>query len=154
MEFYIYFIVYKTQKCYDINKSNELILFIGKESLMNTPAVNLYAKSSLVLGIISIITMFMGTIYIPFITGGIAIILAMLSRGSARSLATPAAIGLITSCIGIVLNVGLIATSLTLYATNPEIKSQVNSYLEQITGQEIDENATLADLYNSLLSEY
>lgn len=151
MGFYIYLIVNENKKCYDVFTIKDAQYIMLERDFMNTPTINTFSKASLVLGIITIVTVFMGVIYIPFITGGIAIILALLSRGRRRSFSTPALIGVITSCVGLVLNVALVVTSLVLYSNVPEVRNQVNSYLEQMTGIEIEDDATLSDIYNNLL---
>ena len=93
--------------------------------------MNSYAKISLVLGIVTIVTMIFGTVYVPFISGGVAIIFAVLSRGARTSFSTTALAGLITSLAGILLNIALVVSVLFLYLNNASIREETNDYLDR-----------------------
>ena len=70
------------------------------------------ANAAMVLGIISILSTILMTIYIPLILGSIAIILAILSKGSKSRMAGQAMTGLICGAGGLVMNLGILITTL------------------------------------------
>ena len=69
---------------------------------------NAFARYSKGLGIATIITALMGTVYIPFMLGGLAIILGILSRGSKATLCRTVKFGIVTAVIGLVINTGVV----------------------------------------------
>ncbi|MDE7283761.1 MAG: DUF4190 domain-containing protein [Lachnospiraceae bacterium] len=97
------------------------------------------ATAAMVLGIISIISCFTFTIYPAFITGGIAIVLALLSKGRRPKLLNNARIGIICAVIGLVSNTMLITGVTVLYFTNDDFRARVNQNYEEQYGQTIDE---------------
>lgn len=97
------------------------------------------ATAAMVLGIISIISCFTFTIYPAFITGGIAVVLALLSKGRRPKFLNNARIGIICAVIGLVSNVMLITGVTVLYFTNDDFRARVNQNYEEQYGQTIDE---------------
>ena len=90
-----------------------------------TPPVKLpgsgMALAAMVLGIISIVTACMMTFYFPFIFGSLAILFALLSKGSLTKMQTQAKTGIICGIIGLVLNCGIMVYSVNLALNNPEL---------------------------------
>lgn len=97
------------------------------------------ATAAMVLGIISIISCFTFTIYPAFITGSIAVVLALLSKGRRPKFLNNARIGIICAVIGLVSNVMLITGVTVLYFTNDDFRARVNQNYEEQYGQTIDE---------------
>lgn len=92
-----------------------------------------------ILGIISIITFFTFTVYPAFITGSIAIVLALLSKGRRPKLLNNARIGIICAVIGLVLNVMVITGTIVRYNTDEGFREEVNRTFEELYGQSLDE---------------
>lgn len=80
-----------------------------------SPGGRSLATASFVLGILSLITCLLFTVYLPFILGSIAILLALLSKGQSPRLAGRAKIGICLGLLGILLNIALITWILFLY---------------------------------------
>lgn len=97
------------------------------------------ATAAMVLGIISIISCFTFTVYPAFITGSIAVVLALLSKGRRTKFLNNARIGIICAVIGLVSNVMLITGVTVLYFTNDDFRARVNQNYEEQYGQTIDE---------------
>lgn len=106
---------------------------------------NSLAAASMVLGIASIVLTC--TIYLAPVLGGVAVILALLSRGSGKKLHGCAVAGIITAAIAIVLDLCIIAVSFTLVFTNPDMKREFwRSYKEM--GEEL-----YGDQFDDILKE-
>ena len=97
------------------------------------------STAAMVLGIISIITFFTFTVYPAFITGSIAIVLALLSKGRRPKLLNNARIGIICAVIGLVLNVMVITGTIVRYNTDESFREEVNRTFEELYGQSLDE---------------
>lgn len=80
-----------------------------------SPGGRSLATASFVLGILSLITCFLFTVYLPFILGSIAILLALLSKGQSPRLAGKAKTGICFGLLGIFLNIVLITWIILLY---------------------------------------
>lgn len=102
------------------------------------PGSNL-ATAAMVLGIASIVFCFTFTLYPAFITGSIAIILALLSKGRRPKHLSRAVTGLTCAVIGLTLNVLIIVATFTLIFTNPNVRAEVNRTFERTYGQSFDE---------------
>jgi len=102
--------------------------------------------ASLVLGITAIVTAVMMTVYIPFICGGVSIILAILSKGQFPSLHKQAKLGILLATIGIVLNIIVVSTSVYQVFTNPDLKKQLNDTFVTMYGESYD------DMMNEIMS--
>lgn len=97
------------------------------------------ATAAMVLGIISIILCFTFTIYPAFITGSIAVVLALLSKGRHPKFLSNARIGIICAVIGLVSNVLLITGVTVLFFTNDDFRTRVNQNYEAQYGQTLEE---------------
>lgn len=98
-----------------------------------------FVTASLVLGVLAIVTTIMMTVYLPFILGGIAIILAILSRGNNKTFAVQAKTGIILATVGIMLNIIIIGGSVLAVIYIPEMREQFNVVFEQTYGQSFQE---------------
>lgn len=103
------------------------------------PPRNGMATAASVLGLATIVTTILLTVYVPFITGSLAILFALLSKGAGRRMNPSAVSGVTSAVIGLVTNVVLIVSVITLYITNPVIHEQANRLFEQRYGVTIDE---------------
>ena len=90
------------------------------------------ATAAMVLGILAIVTAFMMTLYLPFLFGGLAILLALLSKGTAARLQSKATMGIICSIIGLTANIGIWAYSLSIVITNPDAMIQAARFYDDI----------------------
>lgn len=97
------------------------------------------ANAAMILGIISIVSFFSFIVYPAFITGSIAIVLALLSKGRQQKMLSKARTGIICAVIGLVSNALLITGSIVLYYTNDDVRAQVNQMYEDQYGQTLDE---------------
>ena len=95
------------------------------------------ATVSLVTGLIAIPLCFVMNIGIAL--GGVAIVLAILSRGSQKKLLPQAKRGIIYGTIGIVLGYVVFVSSLHTVLTDPSYRKQLNQMSEQMNGQTFDE---------------
>lgn len=77
----------------------------------------------------------------PFLLGGTAIALALLSRGRTQRLSAPALAGIGLSCLSIVIVIYLIVSSFMYVAAHPdELREELKTYsefYEQIYGEDI-----------------
>lgn len=107
------------------------------------------ATAAMVLGIISLISLVLLRIYIPFLLGGVGIILAVLSKGSAKKMAGKAMAGLICCITGLVLDIAICIFSVYLVFALPDIMpemvNEVNQMCEDRYGITYDE--MLDELY-------
>lgn len=97
------------------------------------------ANAAMILGIIAIVSSITFTIYPPFILGGIAIVLALLSKGRRPKLLSKAKTGIICATTGLILNTIIVTASITLLFTNPDVRNQVNETFEKQYGMSFDE---------------
>lgn len=97
------------------------------------------ANASMVLGIISIIASFTFTVYPAFILGSIAIILALLSKGSRTGFFQKARTGIICGTIGLITNTLIVIFSLVFVFTNPDANEMFNQMFEQQYGMTFEE---------------
>lgn len=82
------------------------------------PPKNSLATASMILGIISLVTLF--CVYPAFILGGIAIPLAILSRGKEHSLSSQARTGMITASIGVVASIAVLIGIVVMMMNNSD----------------------------------
>ncbi len=95
------------------------------------------ATVALVLGLISVPFCFF--LYTGIILGGIAIVFAILSRGTAKKLLPQAKKGIIYGSIGIVLGYGIIISNVHTVMTDPSYREQLNRMSEQYYGESFDD---------------
>lgn len=102
-----------------------------------------FATASLVLGILSIPLAFIGTVYLPIIFSGLALLLGLLSRGGDKALLPNAKVGLFTALLGFVINILVVASTFILLFTNPAANQafhdQMNYYYERLYGESFDD---------------
>lgn len=102
-----------------------------------------FATAALILGLLSIMTAIMGTVYPPLLCGGLAIILAILSKGKDRAMLTNAKVGMTTGIVGLIVNVAVVVSTLLLFFNNPqfqeEVHTQLNQYYEALYGESFDD---------------
>lgn len=98
--------------------------------------VNL-ATLSLVLGLISIPFCFF--MYTGIILGGIAIVMAILSKGTAKKLLPQAKKGIFYGSIGVVLGYAVLISSIHNLVTDPTYRQQLNQFSEQYYGESMDD---------------
>ena len=103
------------------------------------PQKNAMATASMIMGILTIVTTIMCTVYIPFITCGLAILFAILSKGKNRNMSGSAVTGTATGIGGLILNILLIVMVWYMYTNVPDVHNQANEMFEQRYGVSIDE---------------
>ena len=95
------------------------------------------ATVALVTGLIAIPLSFVMNIGV--VLGGVAVVLAILSRGSQKKFLPQAKRGIIYGTIGIVLGYVVFVSSLHTVLTDPAYRQQLNQMSEQMNGQTFDE---------------
>lgn len=113
------------------------------ESVNNTsdkPFPNVFALFAKSLGAFSIFCAVFSVFFGSFICGGLAIVLAILSKGYNTKMEKNAKIGLITGTIGIVLQISLLGFSIYNVIHVPEFREQFNSLYEQMYGEPVDDS--------------
>jgi hypothetical protein len=105
-----------------------------------------FATLASILGLISIVLII--SAYFSIILGGIAITIALLSRGLDGKLYPQARRGIIFGLIGLVGGYALMVTSFVTVFTDPEAHSLVNQYTQTRFGQSFD------DMLSELAGEY
>lgn len=113
------------------------------------------ATVSMILGIISILTLL--TVYIPFICGSIAIVLAILSKGSFNKMLASAKIGIGTAIGSMSLVIVMIVslTSMIMSAgsdTLIKFGQQIDQQFKEQTGQDVEDVFGIS--YEDLMREY
>lgn len=97
------------------------------------------ANAAMVLGIVSIVSCFTFTVYPAFILGSIAIVLALLSKGTRPKLFSKAKTGILCAVIGLSINTVLVTSCMFLLFTSPEVRREVNKTFERQYGVSFDE---------------
>lgn len=106
------------------------------------PHINVFAFFARSLGIFAIFCAIFGIFFGSFICGGIAIILAVLSKGYQTKMEKNAVIGMVAGCVAIVIQISSLAFSVYNIINVPEYRELFNSMYEQIYGEPIDESIT------------
>jgi hypothetical protein len=110
------------------------------------------ATAALILGVMSVLSLFLMQLYIPFIAGGIGIILAILSKGSARKLSGKAKAGITGCTVGLVLDillcVGSVYLLFNLPTLMPDMVDEVSEMCEDRYGISYEE---LMDEINDMI---
>lgn len=106
------------------------------------PPVNVFAFFARSLGIFAIFCAIFGIFFVSFICGGLAIILAILSKGFETKMEKNAAIGLVTGCVAIVIQIFSLIFSVYNIINVPEYRELFNSMYEQMYGEPVDESIT------------
>ncbi len=100
---------------------------------------NAFAKASLILGIIAVVSVFTFTVYPAMILGSLSIILALLSKGALKKMHENARIGVITGIIALGINLFLIIGSCYVVFTIPEYREQFDEMYENMYGESFDD---------------
>ncbi|MBQ0027781.1 MAG: hypothetical protein KBS96_04185 [Lachnospiraceae bacterium] len=100
---------------------------------------NSFSTAAQICGIIAIISVFTMTIYPAMILGSLAIIFAILSKGSERKYSDRAKTGITAGIIALGMDIALVAATFMLIFSNGEFKKQLNDACEQMYGQTFDE---------------
>ena len=95
------------------------------------------AGTALVLGLISIPLCFF--LNIGVIVGGVAIVLAILSKGTLKQLLPQAKKAILYGTLGIVIGYGVFAYDLYVVLNNPQAREQLNIMSEQMNGISFDD---------------
>lgn len=114
--------------------------------IQKSPADGLIT-AAMVLGIAAIISAVLMTVYFPFILGGIAIILAILSKGYGNKMHSKAKTGIICAIIGITFNLFIVIGSLYTVFSNPTVFREFDAIYEQFYGE------SFTDMYKELTGE-
>lgn len=113
------------------------------EKVNNTsdqPFPNVFALFAKSLGAFSIFCAVFSVFFGSFICGGLAIVLAVLSKGYNTKMEKNAKIGLATGIIGVVLQIFLLGFSIYNIIHVPEFREQFNSIYEQMYGEPMDDS--------------
>ncbi len=108
-------------------------------------------KVAAVLGLLSLLSIFLFPIIMPLILGSVAVVLAVISKGKQAEFTKGARKALITGIVSIVLNVLLLVSSfgaLYLVMTNSEIRAEANILFENVYGYSFD------DLIRQIMENY
>lgn len=120
---------------YDYNKThNELDLHVAM------------AGTALILGLVAIPLCFF--LNIGIVIGGIAIVMALLSKGTAQKLLPQAKRAILFGALGIVLGYGVMIYDVHKVLTDPQYHQQLNEMSQQMNGVSFDD--MLKDLGVSL----
>lgn len=104
----------------------------------NAPNVfSVFARS---LGIFSVFCAFFSIFFLSLLCGGLAIVLAVLSKGYERKMSKNAKVGLFCGLIGIVFQISALFISAYNIIHIPEFREQFNSIYEQIYGAPADDS--------------
>ena len=117
----------------------------GNQNTTRMPVVNRansMASAAMSLGIVALILSFTCTLYPTLVFGGVAVILALLSKGADAHMHANARTGIITATVGLVFNLIIVITSFVLIfspVADPKYKEEFNKMYEQFYGQSFDD---------------
>ena len=106
------------------------------------PFPNVFALFARSLGVFAIFCAVFGIFFGSFICGGVAIVLAILSKGYQTKMEKNAIIGLTAGCIAIVVQFSTLVFSVYNIINVPEYRELFNSMYEQMYGEPVDESIT------------
>lgn len=95
-------------------------------------------SAAFILGIITCVATVFMTVYIPFITGGLGLVCAILSRDRSGAMDSRARTGAILSVIGLVVNVFVISYSVYSVFNDPQLFEQFNQLFKRMYGQDFN----------------
>jgi len=126
----------------------------GQRQFIRNPGQGM-ATASMILGLAAIFTLF--TVYIPFICGNLAIILAILSKGYGKKMLSTAKIGIGTALGGIALIITVVCSAvvLILSLSGDDLISfgrQMDQQFESQTGRELED--VLGESYEDIMKTY
>ena len=114
----------------------------GHWSRRQNKSINVFAMFARSLGIFSIFCAFFSVFFGAFICGGMAIILAILSKGYNTKMERNAKFGIVAGIIGIVFQICTLTVSVYNIINIPEYREQFNSLYEQMYGSPVDDSIT------------
>ena len=104
------------------------------------PFPNVFALFAKSLGVFSIFCAVFSIFFGSFICGGLAIILAFLSKGYGTKMEKNAKIGLLTGLIGVVLQIGILGFSVYNILYVPEFREEFYEMYEDMYGVPLDDS--------------
>lgn len=117
------------------------------ENSSGRPFPNVFALFARSLGIFSIFCAVFSIFIGALVCGGLAIVLAILSKGYHAKMEKNAVVGLTAGVIGIVLQISVLTVSIYNVIHIPEFREQFNALYEQMYGEPVD------DSINEMLDE-
>ena len=102
-----------------------------------------YAMAARSLGVFALFASFFGLFYMAFIAGGIAVILASLSRGSGRTMNRNGRIGMVCAVLALVIQLSVLIIGIYALLYIPEYRMQVSDLYQEMYGQSLDEVVTI-----------
>ena len=135
----------------DLNSDSENIEFennntnpdnTGSFNNRRNSSINVFALFARSLGIFAIFCAIFGIFIGSFICGGVAIILAIVSKGYQNKMEKNAIIGLACGCIAIVIQISTFVFGVYNIINVPEYRELFNSMYEQMYGEPVDESIT------------
>ena len=112
----------------------------NQNQYQQTAQPNIFSVFAKSLGIVSIFCAIFSMFYGTFVAGGLAIVLALLSKGSNPIMDNRAKLGLITGSVGVILQIVLFAASIYSIIYIPEYRQQFNAIYEQMYGESLEES--------------
>ena len=107
---------------------------------LKTQQPNTFSSFAKSLGIASVFCAAFSIFYGTFIAGGLAIVLALLSKGNNPKMDRRAKIGIATASIALILQTVLFVTSIYSILYIPEYRQQFNTLYEQMYGESVEES--------------
>lgn len=104
---------------------------------------NTFAILSLIFGILTFFTLL--TVVFPFVFGSLAIIFAILSKGSSLKMDSMAKTAVTVALSGIILITAMTGATAYRLVTDEEYRAEVNSEFERIYGFTLEEYAQLLE---------
>lgn len=118
------------------------------------------ASAAMILGIASIVSAFMMTVYFPFILGCLAILFALLSKGLSPKLVKQAKAGIICAIAALAVNVSIIVASISFMFSNPDLLIDVaktyDTQIEKLYGVPSEDilGDSMEDVVNDMLNTF
>ena len=94
---------------------------------------NVYSKASKALGIAAVVSTFLMPVYLPFILGGLAVILALISRGK-YEIDSDGWVGITTGIVAIVINIAMIFLAIFIFIKSQYVRDIINAQYMQMYG--------------------
>lgn len=94
---------------------------------------NGYSKASKALGIAAVVSTFLMPVYLPFILGGLAVILALISRGK-YEIDSDGWVGITTGIVAIVINIAMIFLAIFIFIKSQYVRDIINAQYMQMYG--------------------
>lgn len=120
----------------------------GNSSFSSKNSPNVFALFARSLGIFSIFCAFFSMFFGTFICGGLAVILALLSKGYNTKMEKNARIGFVSGIVGIIFQISVFIFSIYNILYVPEYRQQFNSIYEKMYGESLEDS--LDDILNNL----